>query len=95
MILHTKTICSTFGLVFQDAAEKTRARMKHDSFESSVVQVRREDISEFLEHIQTHSWAYYNEYLIQGLGLIKRNRMEMMKCTKINGISIDLHGRAF
>ncbi len=47
--------CSTFGLVFQDAAEKTRARMKHDSFESSVVQVRREDISEFLEHIQTHS----------------------------------------
>ena len=46
-------IVSTFGLVFQDAAEKTRARMKHDSFESSIVQVRREDVGEFLEHLQS------------------------------------------
>ncbi|KAI7869615.1 DNA replication pre-initiation complex subunit Cdc45 [Mucor mucedo] len=40
---------NTFGLAFEEAAEKTGARISLDSFESSVVQVHDSDIEHFVE----------------------------------------------
>jgi cell division control protein 45 len=40
---------STFGLAFEEAAEKTGARISFDSFETSVVQVHDGDIEHFVE----------------------------------------------
>lgn len=40
---------STFGLAFEEAADKTGARISLDSFEASVVQVRDNDIEHFVE----------------------------------------------
>ncbi|KAJ3036486.1 hypothetical protein HDV00_002695 [Rhizophlyctis rosea] len=42
-----------FGLSFQASADKTRARVKHDGFETSVMEIRKEDLADFLEVLQT------------------------------------------
>nr|KAJ3417733.1 hypothetical protein HK105_000861 [Polyrhizophydium stewartii] len=41
-----------FGLAFQAAAESAEAQVTYDSFEASVVHVRREDLSVFLEELR-------------------------------------------
>lgn len=47
---HTNVVSnSTFGLAFEEAAEKTNCRISLDSFEASVVQVRNDDIEHFVE----------------------------------------------
>lgn len=38
-----------FGLAFQDAAQSSGARMRNDRFESSVLEVRRDDLMPFIE----------------------------------------------
>ena len=38
-----------FGLAFQDVVDETNARVRVDSFESCVVEVKKEDLSGFLE----------------------------------------------
>jgi hypothetical protein len=35
---------SKFGQLFRDAAEKTQAQVKHDSFDLSVIEIRAEDL---------------------------------------------------
>ncbi|KAI8589741.1 CDC45 family [Geranomyces variabilis] len=44
---------NTFGPAFEKAAERTQARVKHDSFEASIMEVRREDLGDFLETLQS------------------------------------------
>lgn len=38
-----------WGMAFQEAAAKCGARTKHDAFDSSVIEVKREDLSKFIE----------------------------------------------
>lgn len=45
-------VCSKFGLAFQDAAQESAAASKHDRFDTSVVEVKKEDLSAFLEALQ-------------------------------------------
>lgn len=40
---------NSFGLHFQEAASASHARTKHDQFESSAVEVRKQDIGSFVE----------------------------------------------
>ena len=44
-----------FGLAFQEVVEETRARVRIDSFEHCVVEVRKEDLGGFLEALSTKS----------------------------------------
>lgn len=38
-----------FGLAFSEAANKSGARTRHDKFETSAVEVKKDDLGEFLE----------------------------------------------
>ena len=40
-----------FGVAFSEAAMETNARVKQDSFEHCVIEVKKEDLSGFLEHL--------------------------------------------
>lgn len=40
-----------FGVAFSEAAVETNARVKQDSFEHCVIEVKKEDLSGFLEHL--------------------------------------------
>ena len=40
-----------FGVAFSEAAAETNARVKQDSFEHCVIEVKKEDLSGFLEHL--------------------------------------------
>lgn len=42
-------ILNPFGVAFREAAERTRAHFKHDSFEASVMEVAKDDIHNFFE----------------------------------------------
>ncbi|KAI8920232.1 CDC45 family [Powellomyces hirtus] len=44
---------NTFGPAFQEAAERTNARVKHDSFEASIMEVQKEDLGDFLDTLQS------------------------------------------
>jgi len=44
---------STFGLAFQNTAQRTNARVKHDSFDASVIEVKKEDLKTFIESLQS------------------------------------------
>lgn len=46
-------IHNRFGIAFRDAAIKVNARVKHDGFESSLIEVRAEDLRSFLQILQT------------------------------------------
>lgn len=46
-------IHNKFGIAFRDAALKVNARVKHDGFESSLIEVRAEDLRSFLQTLQT------------------------------------------
>lgn len=47
--LNLYCVISTFGLAYEEAAEKTGARVSFDSFEASIVQVHDGDIEHFVE----------------------------------------------
>ena len=47
-----KLLKNTFGVAFQAAASASRARVRHDSFESNVVEVDGDDITAFLDALQ-------------------------------------------
>ena len=40
---------SRFGAAFRGAAQRTNARIKHDSFDTSVIEVQREDLRKFID----------------------------------------------
>jgi cell division control protein 45 len=42
-----------FGSSFNKAAEKTGARVKHDGFETSIMEVEKEDIYKFMEYLHS------------------------------------------
>lgn len=42
---------SVFGLAFQTTAERTESHIKHDFFDTSVVEVRKEDILPFIDRL--------------------------------------------
>ncbi|KAK9385961.1 CDC45 family [Lipomyces mesembrius] len=44
-----ETMQNSFGITFQEVAKQTHARVRIDSFESSVVEVRKDDLTGFLE----------------------------------------------
>jgi cell division control protein 45 len=46
---------SKFGLAFQQAADESGAGAKHDMFDTSVVEVRAEDLTGFIECLQLQS----------------------------------------
>ncbi|EKG17423.1 CDC45 family [Macrophomina phaseolina MS6] len=46
---------SRFGILFQEVIEETGARVKVDSFEHCIVEVRKEDLSSFLEQLSLKS----------------------------------------
>lgn len=46
---------SKFGLAFQQAAEESGAGAKHDMFETSVVEVAKDDLTAFVECLQIRS----------------------------------------
>ncbi|KAI9106301.1 CDC45 family [Phlyctochytrium arcticum] len=45
---------NTFGPTFQRAAKRANAQIRYDSFETSVVEVPKEDLTEFLENLQLY-----------------------------------------
>lgn len=45
--------CSHFGVSFRQAAQQIRARVKHDGFETSVIEVSADDLKQFLHVLQT------------------------------------------
>lgn len=46
---------SKFGLAFQDATMESAAAAKHDRFDTSVVEVKKEDLASFIESLQLYS----------------------------------------
>lgn len=42
-----------FGLAFRRAAQVVRARVKHDGFDTSIIEVKAEDLKSFLQTLQT------------------------------------------
>jgi cell division control protein 45 len=44
---------NTFGLAFRNAAERVQARVKHDGFETSVLQVQEDDLRRFIEFLHS------------------------------------------
>jgi len=42
-----------FGTSFNKAAEKTDARVKHDGFDSSILEVQKEDVFKFMEYLHS------------------------------------------
>jgi len=51
----SRLINSKFGLAFQQAAEESGAGAKHDMFDTSVVEVKQEDLTGFIECLQLQS----------------------------------------
>ena len=43
------------GLAFQRCAEQTGSRVRHDRFDSSIIEVRREDFPDFMENLKMYS----------------------------------------
>lgn len=44
---------NTFGGAFRKAAETTGARIKHDGFESSIMEVQKDDLKDFMEYLHS------------------------------------------
>lgn len=47
----TIAIHSAFGVAFQKAMQKTGARVSVDSFDSTILQVHKNDLEHFLENL--------------------------------------------
>lgn len=46
---------SRFGLAFQTAAEESGAAAKHDRFDTSIVEVKKDDLTSFIECLHLRS----------------------------------------
>lgn len=44
----TNPVSSTFGGYFADAAAESGARVRHDGFDDSVLEVQKEDLNRFI-----------------------------------------------
>ena len=42
---------SEFGLAFLDAKERCNARTRHSSFDTSVIEINKDDLNSFLENL--------------------------------------------
>ncbi len=51
----TSCFNSRFGLAFQSAAEDSGAGSRHDMFDTSLVEIRKDDLTTFVEHLQLES----------------------------------------
>jgi len=60
-VSHTQR--NTFGLAFQNTAQRTNARVKHDSFNASVIEIKKEDLKTFIEHLQSSVMLNDNDYI--------------------------------
>lgn len=50
--IHTrKPILNNFSMAFQQITAETDAKVRIDNFESSIIEIRREDLSPFLEKL--------------------------------------------
>lgn len=47
-MIHLFFLFSTFGQSFAEAAAQSQARIKHDGFEEFIIEVQKEDITNFL-----------------------------------------------
>jgi len=45
---------SRLGLAFERCSETTEARVRHDRFDASVIEVKREDLMEFMENLHLY-----------------------------------------
>ncbi len=43
---------SSFGIFFQEAAERSRARVRQDRFDASVMEIRKDDLLMFLDTLK-------------------------------------------
>ena len=43
---------SKFAHAFKETADKTRARVKHDRFDTSVIELAKQDLTRFMEFLQ-------------------------------------------
>ena len=48
---------NTFGTAFRHAAEATKSRVRHDGFETSWMEIQKEDAEKFLTHLNYGTWA--------------------------------------
>ena len=48
----SKFVASQFGLAFLAAKDRSNARTRHGTFDTSVVEVNKEDLTVFLEQLQ-------------------------------------------
>lgn len=46
---------SRFGLAFQTAAEESGAGTRHDMFDTSIVEIRKDDLTSFIESLHMRS----------------------------------------
>jgi cell division control protein 45 len=60
-VSHTQR--NTFGLAFQNTAQRTNARVKHDSFDASVIEVKKEDLKTFIEQLQSSVLLNNDDYI--------------------------------
>lgn len=44
---------NSFGRAFRTAADRTKSRIKHDGFETSVMEVQKDDLSKFMEYLHS------------------------------------------
>jgi cell division control protein 45 len=44
---------NSFGIAFREAAEHTRARIRHDGFDASIIEVLRDDVRHFVEYLHS------------------------------------------
>jgi len=42
-----------FGTSFNKAAEKTQARVRHDGFETNIMEVQKDDVFKFMEYLHS------------------------------------------
>lgn len=47
---------SKFGLAFQAAAEESGAAAKHDMFDTSIVEIGKDDLNAFIEALQIKAY---------------------------------------
>ena len=45
--------CSKFNLAFREAAVKAHAQVKHDGFDTEVIEVGKNDVTKFLETLHS------------------------------------------
>jgi hypothetical protein len=54
-VLNLCNLHSRFGLAFQTAAEESGAAARHDRFDTSIVEVKKDDLTSFIECLHLRS----------------------------------------